>query len=90
MRYITGVISGRNPSKAYNNYKRYADRPDKWYEPKPVAPMKTEWHHGLNPASCGGHLYRIRELCRSMMPIVARVADELHENPTHNPYLRMR
>lgn len=25
-----------------------------------------------------------------MIPITARVADGLHENPTHNPCLRMR
>ena len=90
LRYITGVISGKNSPRAYNNYKRYAGRPDKWYEPKPIIPMKTEWHHELNPASCGGHPYDIRERCRSMIPVVTQVADELHENPTHNPYLRMR
>lgn len=90
LRYITSVMAGKNSPKAYNNYKRYAGRPDKWYEPKPIAPMKTEWHHEINPASSGGHPYAIRERCRAMIPIVSQVADDLHENPTHNPYLRMR
>lgn len=91
LRYITNVIAGKGSDpKAYNNYKLYAGRPDRWYEPKPIAPKKKEWHHELNPASCGGHPYQIRERCRSMIPVAMRVADELHETPSHNPYLRMR
>ncbi|MCE2509222.1 MAG: hypothetical protein J4G04_08030 [Nitrosopumilaceae archaeon] len=35
LRYTTGVMAGRGSApRAYNNYKLYAGRPDRWYEPK--------------------------------------------------------
>ena len=89
--YITRVIRGRgHMARAGGGFLRHADWPDRWYEPKPFAPAGREWHHEINPAHCGGHPYQILRECRAMIPVVTRVADELHENPTHNPYLRMR
>ena len=91
LQYITDVIRGRGHlARAGRESAPFADWPDRWYEPKPFAPAKRGWHHEINPASCGGHPYAILERCRAMIPVMTRVADELHENPTHNPYLRMR
>lgn len=91
LRQITDVVRGRGHLAGWNNlFPDSAHWPDRWFEPKPLAPAKSEWHHEINPGSCGGHPYDILERCRAMIPVMVRVADELHENPTHNPYLRMR
>lgn len=89
--YITDVICGRGyMARAGREFAEFAGWPDRWYEPKPFAPARREWHHEINPASCGGCPYQILEKCRAMIPVMTRVADELCETPTHNPYLRMR
>ena len=90
-RHIMDVISGKDRlPRAYADFHDDMAWPDRWYESKPFANTDREWHHEINPASCGGPTYHILEKCREMIPIITRVADELHENPTHNPYLRMR
>lgn len=66
------------------------DHPDGWFEPKPFAPQKAEWYDELNPGFLGGHPYWMLERCYEMIPIVRRIADILHEDPTHSPYLRIR
>ena len=90
LRYISDVISGRG-HRAQANRKAFpfADWTDRWYEHKPYR-RKREWYHEINASSCGGSTYQIYQTCHTMIPIISRVADELHENPTHNPYLRMQ
>lgn len=90
-RYIISVISGHGhrPDSA-RMFPVFAIWPDRWIEPKPFQGVDREWYHEINPASCGGHPYEILQKCRAMLPVITRVADELHEDPTYNPYLRMR
>ena len=90
-RHMRDVISGRGRlPRAYTGRRFIMDWPDRWYEPKPFDETKREWYHEINPAGCGGTSYQIMEKCRTMIPLMTRVADELHENPTYNPYLRLR
>ena len=90
-RHVRDVVCGRDRlARAYAEYHADMGWPDRMYEPKPFAGTESKWHHEINPASSGGTTYQILERCRKMIPVVTRVADELHENPTQNPYLRMR
>ena len=89
--YITRIITGRGHMAGGDRMiPVFAGWPDRWHEPKPFSKEDRRWHHEINPASLGGHPYLMLERCRTMIPVVVRVADEIHENPGHNPYLRMR
>lgn len=89
--YMQDMISGKGHRAWYNiPALKFANWPDRWHEPKPYKPHKSQWYHQMNPACIGGHPYNMLHQCRTMIPIITKVADELHENPTHNPYLRMR
>lgn len=89
LRYLTAVVTGRGrDARADKVGMVFASWPDRLYAPKPFT--KPDWYQQMNPACCGGHPYQMIERCRMMIPIVTRVADELHEHQGHNPYLRMR
>ena len=90
-RHMLDVVSCRDRlPRAYAEFHTGMGWPDRMYEPKPFAGTELKWCHEINPASCGGSAYQIIEKCRKMIPIISKVADELHENLTQNPYLRMR
>lgn len=90
LRYVTAIISGKGRQASTDKIGLvFASWPDRLFEPKPLT-VDPGWYHQMNPASCGGHPYQMLEQCRRMMPIITRVADELHDHQGHNPYLRMR
>ena len=67
-----------------------AEHPDSYYMAKPFALKRPEWHHEIHPGTLGGHPYMMLEQCNKMIPIIRRLADIIHEKPTHAPYLRIR
>ncbi len=88
--YLTRMVGGRGHLAGGDKmFPAFAGWPDRWHEPKPLGGDR-KWHHDISPTTLGGHPYQMLERCREMIPVVVRVADELHEDPGHNPYLRMR
>ena len=80
-----------------------ADHPDIYHMSKPIAqyvsadnpirappPPPPKWNQTLSPTILGGHPYGMLHKCRTMIPIVMKLADEMHENPTHTPYMRIK
>ncbi len=90
IRHMMTRVTGYGHYAGDGQIAMYRQPPDKMFEPKPFSPIKREWHHEINPAHCGGHTYEILETCHRMLPIITRVADELHADPTWHPYIRLR
>ena len=88
--YVGDIIRGKGHlGRACVRFLEHASWPDRYFESKPYG-GEAEWHHRMNPASLGGMPYVMLEHIGRMIPVMERVAGELHREPTDNPYRRLR
>lgn len=88
--YVRDIIRGKGYlGRACVRFLEHASWPDRYFEEKPYG-AEPEWHHRMNPASLGGMPYTLLERIDTMIPVLERVAADLHREPTDNPYRRLR